>query len=420
MADTGADSNKTTPAPAAPERSGGGCPFGGGGSGAAPASSSSSSSGGNPTYWSYLHLDRLLSAQSGVEESEDDVTPDELHFIIVHQALELWFKLVLKQLRLARDELASERVTEEKVPFVVHHLKRVLEIFRVAADHFRVMETLTPQDFLAFRGKLGTASGFQSWQLREIEIILGLEDEQYIKLGNSNALDLIKKSIQSTSDQQDLGQVAVAKIEAAKKEINIKTALELWLYRTPIHGSGPKDPNDEEVVSSFLAGYIQAHRNLQLQQAEVQIAAGVDTRERIMARFETGINHIKSFLYAEDVSDATERKKTSRIRAAILFIESYRDLPLLAWPRTLLDTIIELEQGFVIWRSRHVRMVERMIGRRIGTGGSSGVDYLEKTCSYRIFTNLWQARTTLLPKFAVPKLADPKFYDFQSNPSFES
>jgi tryptophan 2,3-dioxygenase len=389
---------------------------------AAPSSSSSSSdpveilkaqSNTNPTYWAYLHLDQLLSCQNGIDAKEEDVSSDELHFIIVHQCLELWFKLILKQLRLARDELASERVTEEKIPFVVHHLKRVLEILRVAVDHFRVMETLTPQDFLAFRGKLGTASGFQSYQLREMEILLGLEAEQLVKIGEGNALDIIKKFI--SPKDGPLGQHAWNRIESAQAEINIKTALEQWLYRTPIHGSGPTDPNDEQVVTEFLNGYIQAHEKLQREQAESQIASGVDTREKITSRFEGILASIKSFLFATEIENPEERKRVSRIRSAILFIESYRDLPLLAWPRTLLDTIIELEQGFVIWRQRHVRMVERMIGRRIGTGGSSGVDYLDKTVNYRIFTNLWQARTALLPKFAVPQLKNAKFYDFHTN-----
>ena len=80
------------------------------------------------------------------------------------------------------------------------------------------------------------------------------------------------------------------------------------------------------------------------------------------------------------------------------FIESYRDLPLLAWPRLLIDTVVELEEQLVLWRTRHARMVERTIGRRMGTGGSAGVDYLDQTARYRIFTELWAVRTLLLPR----------------------
>ena len=127
-----------------------------------------------PTYWDYLQLDRLLGLQGGVEGDESKLGTDELHFIIVHQAYELWFKLVLRELRTARDELSAPRVPEEKIPHVVHHLGRVTEIMKLLVDQFRVMETLTPQDFLAFRDKLIPASGFQSFQLRELEILLGL------------------------------------------------------------------------------------------------------------------------------------------------------------------------------------------------------------------------------------------------------
>src|SRR5262249_49496164 len=128
-----------------------------------------------PTYWDYLKLDKLLALQGGLEEDEAGLMPDELHFIIVHQAFELWFKLTLRELRHARDHLAAPRVPEENIPYVVHHLGRVTEILKLCVQQWHVMETLTPQDFLAFRDKLIPASGFQSFQLRELEIVLGLD-----------------------------------------------------------------------------------------------------------------------------------------------------------------------------------------------------------------------------------------------------
>ena len=85
----------------------------------------------------------------------------------------------------------------------------------------------------------------------------------------------------------------------------------------------------------------------------------------------------------------------NRARAGLLFIESYRELPLLAWPRTLIDAVVALEEAMLLWRTSHARMVERIIGRRIGTGGSSGVDYLDMTTRYRIFVDLWAVRTLL-------------------------
>ena len=95
------------------------------------------------------------------------------------------------------------------------------------------------------------------------------------------------------------------------------------------------------------------------------------------------------------------------------FIETYRELPLLSWPREILAGLIEVEQAFLIFRQRHARMVERVIGRRVGTGGSAGVEYLDRTAlEYRVFRDLWATRTLLLRGEAAPPLERPGFYDF--------
>jgi tryptophan 2,3-dioxygenase len=99
----------------------------------------------------------------------------------------------------------------------------------------------------------------------------------------------------------------------------------------------------------------------------------------------------------------------------MVFIETYRELPLLAWPREVLDGLVEVEQLFVVWRQRHARMVERVIGRRTGTGGSAGVDYLDQTAlRYRVFRDLWAVRTLQIPLDAAPALANAAFYDFRN------
>ena len=112
-------------------------------------------------YWDYLKLDSLLTLQGGYSASDDEISEDEMHFIVVHQAYELWFKLIIRSLRLARDHLAAPKVAEETIPHVVHHLRRVNATLNLLVLKWRVMETLTPQDFLAFRDKLSPASGFQ-------------------------------------------------------------------------------------------------------------------------------------------------------------------------------------------------------------------------------------------------------------------
>ena len=104
----------------------------------------------------------------------------------------------------------------------------------------------------------------------------------------------------------------------------------------------------------------------------------------------------------------------NRSRAGLLFIESYRDLPLLSWPRVLIDSFVELEESLLLFRNSHARMVERMIGRRMGTGGSSGVDYLDATLKYRIFVDLWTVRTILVKKDMLPDVGEKEFYGFNS------
>ena len=123
---------------------------------------------------------------------------------------------------------------------------------------------------------------------------------------------------------------------------------------------------------------------------------------------------MRSFLRAEDQPEA-DRARTRLVRAGILFIESYRDLPLLAWPRLLLETVVVLEERLLLWRTRHVRMVERIIGQRIGTGGTSGAGFLEQRNKGRIFPELWQVRTILLSRKFLPDLKRPEFYAFEDS-----
>lgn len=358
------------------------------------------------TYWDYLRLEQLLTLQGGLEDADTLVSEDELHFIVVHQVFELWFKLILRELRLARDKMSAPWVDEETIPYVVHHVRRVNEILRLAAEQFRVMETLTPQDFLAFRGKLGTASGFQSFQVREIEAILGLQTSQRLAMGHDDPTAAIQHAVQRSGR----GRAMLDRVRQAQAELSLRQALHSWLYRTPIQGSRPTDGDDAQVVETFLQSYVDAMQAHQVAQMTHLLGSG-SPEDTIRAQFAASVAMAREFLFAEDVAEP-ERARSRRIRAGVLFIESYRDLPLLAWPRLLIDTIVEMEECFILWRTRHARMVERVIGRRIGTGGSSGVDYLDETARYRIFPELWAVRTLLVPRAMVPALSKPEVYGF--------
>jgi len=359
-------------------------------------------------YWDYLKLEPLLSLQGGYESSDEDISEDELHFIVVHQAYELWFKLIIRSLRLARDHLAAPKVAEETIPHVVHHLRRVNATLNLLVQQWRVMETLTPQDFLAFRDKLSPASGFQSFQMRVMEILMGLEESKRIRYGKVDSIEHIKKH----SCTSIAGKFAWSEIEKARGEASVLEVLNDWLYRTPIQGSTPDLPDDEEVVIAFVEAYLEKlNINHEMQVRSMVEALGDSHRDALEEKFKGIAAAAREFLTGGDV-DAALQARTRRIRSAALFIESYRELPLLAWPRLLLDVVVEMEENLLLFRNGHARMVERVIGRRVGTGGSSGVDYLDKTLNYRVFRDLWAIRTVLLARDRLPALHSPEFYGF--------
>ncbi|MCP5048635.1 MAG: tryptophan 2,3-dioxygenase [bacterium] len=361
---------------------------------------------GPRNYWNYLKIEQLLSLQDGFVGDESQMLEDEMHFIIVHQVFELWFKQVIRELYLARDRMIVPKVDERVIPFVAHHLKRVNTIMDSAIKQFDVMETLIPQDFLVFRDGLGTASGFQSFQMREMELILGLEQSERNAYGHEDPVKFLLESAEKVPGSEYI----IQRIQNAQAGPSLRDAIHTWLYRTPIHGSSPDSPGDGPVTLEFIATYIDAMKQHNEELIKVMVRDGGD-EEVIRRRFDTTNLQVESFLYAHDV-DESQREQIVRIRAGVLFIESYRDLPLLSWPRLLLDSVAQLEESFVRFRSRHARMVERVIGRRVGSGGSSGVDYLDETVRYRIFKELWQVRTLLLPRHLLPPLENSDVYGF--------
>ncbi len=358
------------------------------------------------TYWDYIRVEDLLRLQGGLEDDESDLSNHEVVFITVHQVFELWFKLVLRELRSLRDLFDQDRVPEEAMASAARSLDRITRIFRIANEHWQVVESLNTRDYLDFRDKLFPASGFQSAQMREIEILLGLGEDERVGLGEKG------KWLEALKHLDGGDSSALARVKAALADTpSLKRAVDEWLYRTPIRGSQPGVEGDEAVVRAFIEDYLASVRRM----IESTVEARVDTRlseeekQTIRARYEKEIEAAEAWLAPSD-------DRTRRIRAAILFIESYRKLPLLSWPREILDRLVETEQSMLIFRQRHARMVERIIGRRVGTGGSSGVQYLDETAVlYRVFKDLWAARTYLLPEGELPALADPAFYDFPAS-----
>src|SRR5688572_27342252 len=196
-------------------------------------------------YWEYIRVEDLLALQSGVAASERELSDDEVRFIVIHQIDELWFKLVLRELVAARDLFARPRVPEDALAFAVASMRRITICYEMAAQHFRLMETMRTQDYLEFRDKLNPASGFQSAQMREIEILMGLPDADRIPFGNEGSY------VQALKSADGSPSPALARVLRRQQDLpSLKAAVDAWLHRTPIHGSSPDDAGDQAVVDA--------------------------------------------------------------------------------------------------------------------------------------------------------------------------
>jgi tryptophan 2,3-dioxygenase len=358
-------------------------------------------------YWDYIKVEEITALQGGLVDDDSTLSNDEVMFITVHQIDELWLKLALRELVSVRNLFAQTRVPEQSLSSAVRGLRRMALLFHKIATHFELMETMTTRDYLAFRDKLSPASGFQSAQLREIELLMGLSDADRIPLGHDGSY------MQALKGAKGVESPASKRVERRRADRpTLLEAIDAWLHRTPIDGSTPEQPGDAAVVRTFIDAYLGAHAKEVEHAKALAIHDGLSAQdiERLGARYQREVESTRAFLEAADVPEE-QRPQRSRVRAAVLLIESYRELPLLAWPREVVDAIVALEQAFVIFRQRHARMVERVIGRRTGTGGSAGVEYLDQTAlKYRIFRDVWAVRTLLIREAALPPLEHPEKY----------
>ncbi|MDE0903428.1 MAG: tryptophan 2,3-dioxygenase family protein [Planctomycetota bacterium] len=360
------------------------------------------------TYWDYIRVEDLLGLQGGLGNDESTLEEEELLFITVHQVFELWFKLVRTDMAAARDLFMRPRVSEQELSQAVSRLRRVTTIFKMGVKHFELVETIGTREYLAFRNKLMPASGFQSAQMRQIEVLFGLDDDERIPLGAPGS------HIAALRDPDGSESSALKHLRETQADgPNLRDAVRSWLERTPIDGVPHGDAKSAAAREGFLKGFLESQR-AEVSKARVrakEVAPEAD-HERLDKLYDREIASTEAFLRGTDVKGDPQRVHA---RVAMLFIETYRELPLLAWPREVLAGIIEVEQAFLVFRQRHARMVERVIGRRVGTGGSAGVDYLDKTAlEYRVFRDLWAVRTLLLRREAAPPLGEAAFYGFSA------
>ena len=306
-------------------------------------------------YGDYLQLDRLLTAQSPLSDVHD-----EMVFIVVHQAFELWFKLILHDLDSVLSLLGKDYVDESSVGISVARLQRIVEIQRVIIEHFTVLETMTPLDFLEFRDLLVPASGSQSVQFRLIENKLGLRHDRRVRFHGGDYW-------------RNLSAEDRARAESSEVETSLFDVVDRWLSRTPFLDIGG---------FTFWRSYKTAvEEMLERDRQIIEVGANLDSEDR--AKQLEGLERTRekfSLVFDQEAHarfvEAGEWRLSFNATLAALLILLYRDRPILQQPFRLLTTLVQIDEQFTAWRQRHALMVQRMIGAKIGTGGSSGHDYL--------------------------------------------
>ncbi|QJR81913.1 tryptophan 2,3-dioxygenase [Alteromonas pelagimontana] len=342
-------------------------------------------------YGDYLQLDKILGAQSLESTRYGETAHDEMLFIIVHQVYELWFKQVLHELNAVIDIFNQEEVKDQQLITVVHRLHRIIQIQQLMNDQISVMETMTPQQFLAFRDYLVPASGFQSIQFKRLEISLGLKREFRI--------DFDKQSFYNRLSEQDR-----ALLENLEKKPSLFELIENWLARMPLLKRDQFDfwQHYKAATDTLLDNdkkTIYQNDTLTEKEKQQELRDWQSTRDNFDALFDTQ-------KYADLTEQGTFRLSQQAMLSA-LFIKQYSEEPIFNLPFQLITALTDIDEKLTIWRYRHAMMVQRMLGTKIGTGGSSGHHYLKKTTeSNRIFVDFFNMATFLLPKEMLPELPD--------------
>ena len=342
-------------------------------------------------YADYLDLDSLLGAQNLESTAAGETVHDEMLFIIVHQSYELWFKQVIWELDSILEIFSSETVGEEEMGTVVSRLIRITAIQKLLIEMIGVLETMTPLDFLDFRDHLFPASGFQSAQFRIVENKLGL------RRGDRLLLSGDEYTARFEDDDRHM-------VEDVEKEPTLFDVVEKWLERTPFL--------DHEDFHFWDAYRSAVHDRIEGDRAVVANNPNLTEDERAtqLREFDLVLNQYEALF---DPGKHDLERKAGRLRLsqrafqAAVFITLYRDQPALTEPSRLLQLLMDIDEGFTTWRYRHAQMALRMIGRRVGTGGSAGAKYLEKSAERsRVFGDLLNMSTFLVPRADRPALPD--------------
>ncbi|MBS1582932.1 MAG: tryptophan 2,3-dioxygenase [Bacteroidetes bacterium] len=321
----------------------------------------------NVYYPDYLQLDTILGAQAPESDKAKVEAHDELLFIIIHQTYELWFKQVLHEVGSVVDIFKDGHVDDNsgELNIAVHRLHRVTVILQTLVKQLDILETMTPLDFLDFRDLLRPASGFQSMQFKVIEATLGLRMEQ-------------RHGKQYYTSQ--LRPEHKAMIEALEGKPTLLDLVNAWLERMPF-----LDPRYWPGEASFW--------------------------DRLKATYESSLapeekGNMKAWAERFEEEVPGRRLSPAAARNAV-FIMLYRDEPIFQQAFRFLDVLLDIDEQLATWRSRHLSMVRRMIGVRMGTGGSTGSGYLKGALdSHFIFNEIAELSSFLIDRHRLPKLPD--------------
>lgn len=340
-------------------------------------------------YGDYLQLDRLLSSQNLESEKTGHPAHDEMLFIVVHQAYELWFKQILWELDDLLHIFGKDLVDETDMGTAAGRLRRIVEIQEVLVRQVAVLETMTPLDFLDFRDLLFPASGFQSAQFRLVENKLGMRREDRMLLAGAPYTARFTASDRSV-------------VEEVEDEPSLFDVVEKWLERTPFLESGGFQ--FREAFQGAVRARLEADREVVASNpnlTEAERAAQLEDFDQTMEQYEAVFDEAKH----REQQSAGRRRLSHRAFQAALFINLYRDQPALNPAYQILESLMDIDEGFTTWRYRHAQMAMRMIGRRVGTGGSAGAKYLEKSAERsRVFGDLFDLSTFLIPREQRPPL----------------
>ena len=342
-------------------------------------------------YSEYLQLNKILDAQHPVSfEPGNDVAHDEMLFIIVHQAYELWFRQILFELDFILNVFKKNSIDDnsEDLNLVRHRLKRIIRILELLTKQINVLDTMTPLDFLEFRNLLVPASGFQSVQFRLIEATLGLRMDQRF------AADYYKRINEGGFDEKDFND-----INKKEEATSLLILLNRWLERMPFFNIDLwQNYVQQFAVTNDIHPFWNDYRKIYADSLNEKEAGRINDFDFIF--FEKKDNTIV------DQSPETPLFTAAALRAA-LFIMLYRDFPVFQTSYQILDSLIEVDQQLSNWRHKHIDMVRRMIGMRTGTGNTTGRGYLEGALnSHYIFKDLARLSTFLIERKNLPKLPE--------------